>query len=89
MLELITTTSFKKDIKRVKKRGKDPKKLQSIIAKLLSSELLGRNLKAHRLVGNMAPYWECHIEPDWLLIWNEDDITITLIRTGSHSDLFP
>jgi len=89
MRELVTTTAFKKDLKRAKKRGKDPNKLRSVIDKLLVNELLEKRLKAHRLAGNMAPYWECHIEPDWLLIWDEDDSAITLIRTGSHSDLFP
>ncbi len=66
MREVITTTSFKKDIKRARKRGKDPKKLKHIIDKLLINEPLDKKFKAHRLVGNMAPYWECHIEPDWL-----------------------
>ncbi len=89
MRELITTTAFKKDIKRAKKRGKGAKKLRHIIDKLLTGEPLERKFKVHRLVGKMAPYWECHIEPDWLLVWDEDDNAITLIRMGTHSDLFP
>jgi mRNA interferase YafQ len=89
MRELFTTTAFKKDIKRANKRGKDPGKLRHVIEKLLTKEPLERKYKAHRLAGKMAPYWECHIEPDWLLVWDEDESVITLIRMGSHSDLFP
>jgi mRNA interferase YafQ len=89
MRDLFSTTLFKKDLKRAKKRGKDPKKLRDVVDKLLGNKPLDRKLRAHRLIGNMAPYWECHIEPDWLLIWDEDDTLITLIRTGTHSDLFP
>jgi|SaaInlV_165m_DNA_1040744.scaffolds.fasta_scaffold152014_1 mRNA interferase YafQ len=88
MRNLVTTTTFKKDLKRVKKRGKNPDKLRDILDNLLANELLERKFKAHRLAGNMAPYWECHIESDWLLIWEENDDTLTLIRTGTHSDLF-
>jgi len=88
MRELITTTSFKKDLKRAKKRGKDSKKLRYIIDKLLADEPLERKFNMHRLVGKMAPSWECHIEPDWLLVWDKDDSAITLLRTGTHSDLF-
>ncbi|PCI39962.1 MAG: type II toxin-antitoxin system mRNA interferase toxin, RelE/StbE family [Rhodospirillaceae bacterium] len=89
MRDLFTTTLFKKDLKRIKKRGKDPAKIKHIIDKLLANEPLDKKFKAHRLIGNMAPYRECHIEPDWLLIWDEDNHSIRLMRTGSHSDLFP
>ena len=88
MRNLVTTTTFMKDLKRVKKRGKNPDKLRDILDNLLANELLERKFKPHRLAGNMAPYWECHIESDWLLIWEENDDTLTLIRTGTHSDLF-
>ncbi len=89
MRELLITTLFKKDIKRARKRGKNPGKLRNIVNKLLANEPLDKKFRSHRLVGNMAPYMECHIEPDWLLVWNEDEQSVTLIRTGTHSDLFP
>ena len=62
--------------------------MDRIINRLLAGERLAPRHLAHRLAGNMSPYWECHIEPDWLLIWDDDGSTITLIRTGTHSDLF-
>tara|TARA_B100000315_G_scaffold155242_1_gene143746 strand:- start:95 stop:364 length:270 start_codon:yes stop_codon:yes gene_type:complete len=89
MRDLYRTTLFKRDLKRARKRGKGPGKLRNIVNKLLANEPLDKRFKAHRLVGNMAPYWECHIEPDWLLFRYEDDVSVTLVRTGTHSDLFP
>ena len=89
MRDLITTSVFKKDIKRAKNRDKDLQKIFAIIDRLLNNHPLERSHKAHKLTGNMAPYHECHIEPDWLLIWDENDQEITLVRTGSHADLFP
>ncbi len=44
--------------------------------------------RAHQLTGNMAPLWECHIENDWLLVWDENETTVTLMQTGTHSDIF-
>ena len=44
--------------------------------------------RVHQLVGNWHPLWECHIEPDWLLVWDDDGDTVTLMRTGTHSDIF-
>ena len=62
--------------------------MDRVIKKLLVGERLEPQYRAHRLSGDMSPYWECHIEANWLLIWNDDGNTITLIRTGTHSDLF-
>ena len=44
--------------------------------------------QAHQLTGNMAPLWECHIENDWLLVWDENETTVTLMQTGTHGDIF-
>ena len=88
MRELLVTSQFKKDLKKAKKRRKDLGKLESILDKLTSSEALEPKNKTHRLAGDWKPCWECHIEPDWLLIWDENETSVTLIRTGTHSDLF-
>jgi len=62
--DLITTTVFKKDMKRAKRRGKDRDKLKTVLEKLIKNEPLDIKYKAHKLSGNMAPFRECHIEPD-------------------------
>ena len=92
MLKLKITASFQKDIKRMRKRNKDEKKLSIVINKLLKKEPLEEKYRDHKLVNyssgeNMR---ECHIEPDWLLVYNIDDeyLVLSLIRTDSHSDLF-
>ncbi|OHC75192.1 MAG: hypothetical protein A3G18_09750 [Rhodospirillales bacterium RIFCSPLOWO2_12_FULL_58_28] len=88
MRELLVSTLFKKDMKRAAKRGKDPAKLDRIINKIVAKEPLEFRHRPHRLSGDWTPCWECHIEPDWLLIWDEDEESVTLVRTGTHSDLF-
>ena len=88
MRELILTARFRRDLRRTARRGKDGDKLEEIVRKLLASEPLEPRYRAHQLTGSMAPLWECHIENDWLLVWDEDDQSVTLIRTGTHSDLF-
>mgnify|MGYP003571165326 CR=1 FL=1 len=88
MREILVTSRFKKDLKKAKKRRKDLSKLEAVLDKLVASEALDARNKPHRLSGNWNPCWECHIEPNWLLIWDEDETTVTLIRTGTHSDLF-
>ena len=88
MRELLTTSQFKKDLKRAKKRGKDRDKLERVVEKIVAGEPLDARHKPHRLSGDWSPCWECHIEPDWLLIWDEDETCVVLTRTGTHSDLF-
>ena len=89
MRTLRTTSAFKKDYKRVIKRGCAPEKLESIIRLLAADQALPRSARPHRLTGNYDKFWECHIEPDWLLIYDFDDInSLVLRRTGSHADLF-
>jgi len=88
MLIAVYTNSFKKDLKRVKKRGKNLNKLKDIIAKIVNEEALPAKNKEHKLIGNYKDRWECHIEPDWLIIYLEDNSDVVFERTGTHSDLF-
>lgn len=82
--------SFKKDLKRCKKRNYNFDLLKKLINKLAENGKLPSNYKPHKLSGNYKGRWECHIKPDWLLIWKQDDEKkeIILERTGTHSDLF-
>lgn len=84
------TGRFKKDLKAAKKRGLDIQKLNEVVFKLIHNEALPPHHHNHRLHGDYQGYWECHITPDWLLIYEKDvEIRIiTLYRTGTHSDLF-
>ena len=85
-----TTTLFKKDFKLAMKRGLNIELLENIIALLSMGETLPEKNKDHALTGNWVGHRECHILPDWLLIYRiEDDVLVlTLARTGTHSDLF-
>ena len=87
-MRLLTTNRFEKDLKRAIKRGKDLDKLWKIVEQLLNNKPLEKRHRPHPLSGNYATAWECHIEPDWLLIWNQEDDQLVLSRTGTHSDLF-
>ena len=82
------TTQFKRDLKRMLKRGKDPKKLKNIILTLIAQKPLLQRFRDHALTGNYKGARECHIEPDWLLIYTLLSDVVRLERTGSHSDLF-
>lgn len=90
MLTPQETAKFKKDLKRIQKRGKDLGKLKAIISTLCSEEALPDKNRDHTLSGNWKGYRECHIEPDWLLIYvvDADEKILYLARTGTHSDLF-
>lgn len=88
MLEIKPTTQFKKDLKLCKKRNKDLNKLSQIVETLAREEELDPKHKAHALSGNWYGFWECHIEPDWLLIYQPSETILILARTGTHSDLF-
>ena len=80
--------SFKKDLKKIKKRNKDINKLKQIVKKLIHQEKLPEKNRNHLLKGNYKDLYECHIEPDWLLIYRTAKDSLILIRTGTHSDLF-
>ena len=90
MLELVYTPKFKRDLRRMDKRGKDRRKLKTVLEKLLNEEPLDFKCCDHALTGNYIGFRECHIEPDWLLIYkvNKTELILTASRTGIHSDLF-
>jgi mRNA interferase YafQ len=88
MLDVRYSTRFKKDFKTCVKRHYKMDLLQQVIDTLRIPELLPRKNKDHTLSGIYAGYHECHIEPDWLLIYRYHDDELLLDRTGTHSDLF-
>lgn len=87
-MKITQTTQFKKDAKRQQKRGKDLDKLLDVIDLLNSAKDLPASLRDHTLTGNWKGWRDCHIEPDWLLIYKMSPEEIVLGRTGTHSDLF-
>ncbi|CAM2880787.1 type II toxin-antitoxin system YafQ family toxin [Legionella anisa] len=92
VLKLCSSTQFKKDLKRVAKQGKNRKLIDDVIEKLQRQEPLPQKNRDHALVGDYKGYRECHITPDWLLIYritnNNAVELLELTRTGSHSELF-
>jgi addiction module toxin, RelE/StbE family len=79
---------FLKDLKLLKSRGKNLSKLDTITQLLQEEAPLPAKNRNHKLIGEFKDSWECHIEPDWLLIYRKTATEIIFIRTGSHSDLF-
>jgi mRNA interferase YafQ len=88
MREIIRTTQFKRDVKRAKKRGKGMTKLRDLILLLAGETPLPVRFKDHPLSGEWKQYRDCHVEPDWLLLYKIDANDLYLVRTGSHADLF-
>ena len=88
MKAVFQTSQFKKDFKRIKKRGKDLSKLKEVVRVIAKCEVLEERHRDHSLNGNWSGSRDCHIEPDWILIYRVDDENLFLERTGSHSDLF-
>ncbi len=90
MYQLEQTGQFKKDIALAKKRGLNMQLLDEVVTNLVENGILPRRNKPHKLTGNYKGFWECHIQPNWLLVWEQNDTIklITLTRTGTHSDLF-
>ncbi|TVQ14785.1 MAG: type II toxin-antitoxin system YafQ family toxin [Balneolaceae bacterium] len=88
MKTISRTTRFDKDVKKMKKRGKSFEIFKQVIEKLASVRTLEPKFKDHKLVGNYSGTRECHIEPDWLLIYITSEDELILVRTGSHADLF-
>ena len=88
--EIKNTTQFKKDYKLAKRRGLDLNLLKGIITKLANGEVLAPKHKDHPRSGDWVGHRECHIQPDWLLVYRYDNdvLVLTLSRTGTHSDLF-
>ncbi len=88
--EVRFTTQFKKDLKLAKKQNRDIDLLFEIIDKLANDEVLEPKFRDHNLTGDYVSFRECHVEPDWLLIYRKEaDILVLLLqRVGSHSELF-
>ncbi len=92
MYEVVLTSAFKRELKIIKKQNRKLYKLTEVVNKLANNEKLDIKNRDHQLITNLKfkNYRECHIEPDWLLIYKKDDnnLILYLIETGSHSDLF-
>lgn len=90
MLKVVYSSKFKKDYKLIKKRGYNMSKFEKLLTMLANEEKLPQNYSDHALTGDFIGFRECHIEPDWLLIYKVENeiLTLTLTRTGTHSDLF-
>ena len=88
--EVATTSQYRKSYKKIAKRGFNLEKLDAIVQKLSNGEKLDPKYKDHMLKGKYKDHHECHIQPDWLLIYKiqNDVLILTLVDTGSHSDLF-
>ena len=89
-LKLVPTSQFKRDYKRMKKRGLNMNELQVVLDKLCTEKPLEERHRDHALVGRYIGYRECHIRPDWLLVYaiDKDKLILVASRTGTHSDLF-
>jgi len=88
MLRPVYTNQINKDVKRDKRRGKDLKTLKEIVCLLIEEKSLPVKNKDHKLGGNFNECRECHLEPDWLLIYKIEAENIFFVRIGTHSDLF-
>ena len=90
MYKIIQTNQFKKDLKRVKRQGKDLTRLEKVVDMLSAGKTLPLKYNNHTLKGNFNGIYNCHIEPDWLLLYKiyNDQLILELTRTGSHSNLF-
>lgn len=90
MYQIKALKRFEKDLQNSYKRGYNMELLEHVIETLRESGRLPQKYKPHKLKGNYMLHWEAHIKPDWLIIWiiNEKEKNITLVRTGTHSELF-
>lgn len=88
MLNIKHKKSFEKDVSLAKKRGKSLNKLQEVTRLLITQQPLHPKYRDHLLIGNYKGYRECHIEPDWIVLYKIEGDCIIFERTGSHSDLF-
>lgn len=90
--DIVITSSFKKELKAIKKRSKDLEKLGEVVNTIASGKELDKKYRDHQLVNStrFKNCRECHIEPDWLLVYriDNDELILILVETGSHSDLF-
>lgn len=82
------STQFRRDVKRLLRSGVDLSKLEDVVTALMDQRTLEERYRDHPLIGNWKGHRECHIQPDWLLIYRTTGEEIQLVRTGSHSELF-
>jgi len=87
-LRLLTTAAFEKDVRRIRKQGKDLDKLEAIVDLLQQQEQLPPRCRPHPLRGDWTGHWDCHVAPDWLLLYKLTEKELVLVRTGSHTELF-
>jgi mRNA interferase YafQ len=87
-LILLTTSAFERDLRRVGKQGKDLDKLEKGVDALQAGSRLPASCHPHALRGNWAGHWDCHVGPDWLLLYKITERELILVRTGSHAELF-
>ena len=89
MYDIVYTNRMKRDARLMEKRGKDMTKLVDVLSKLASGEPLPKKNKDHKLSGNMKDFRECHIEPDWVLLYQifADQLILSATATGTHADL--
>ena len=90
MYQIDYSNRFNKDLKRCVKRGLNIKLIKDTIALLAANGKLPQQYRPHNLRGDMRGIWECHIQPDWLMTWEQNDnqLTLLFLQTGTHSDLF-
>ncbi len=88
MKKLSQTKQFVRDVRRMRRRGKDIGKLKTVVGRLAQGRALDAKSRDHALTGMWKHYRDCHIEPDWVLIYSTDRNNLRLERTGSHRDLF-
>jgi mRNA interferase YafQ len=87
-LILLSTSAFERDLRRVRKQGNNLDKLEAVVDALQSGSRLPARCHPHALRGNWAGHWDCHIEPDWLLLYRITERELVLVRTGTHAELF-
>lgn len=90
MLSISYTNQFKKDFKKVQKRGFNIAELETLVELIVNEQPIPARYKNHKLIGDYKNIWDCHIKPDWLLLYELDveNREVTFVRTESHSDLF-
>ena len=88
MKRVSQTTQFSRDVKLMRKRGKDLGRLQKVVRLLAAGMTLSPRHRDHPLIGQWALSRDCHVEPDWVLIYTADTESLRLERTGTHADLF-
>jgi len=88
MLKLKITKQYKKDYKKAFKQGKDLEELKTVISTLSNNKILSREYNDHALSGDMKHLRDCHIEPDFILLYKTNHVTLYLVRLGTHAELF-